>query len=189
MASIAKLSISKVKNLTALGAYALLVVLLGLALLSGYSELDEQRASLSHAQEQLQALREQQGRLPEPTLLGADLPPGSVLLSGDKVSIASAEFQRRVAVTVTNSGGTVLSSQLERQDATEPSLTDITLAVECEIEQDRLPKLLYDLESQTPFIFIEGLNIRQRSEAADRNQVPHLRASLRLLGHWRETRS
>ena len=180
---------SKAWDLTALCAYVVLVVLLGVALISGYSDLIDQQFALQQAQNQLLALRTQQGRMPEPTLLGADLAPGSVLLSGDKVSIASAEFQRRVSTTITSSGGTVLSSQLERQEASEPTLTDITLAVECEIEQEGLPRLLYDLEAQTPFVFVEGLNIRLRSEAGDRTKPPRLRVSLRLLGHWREART
>lgn len=113
-----------------------------------------------------------------------DVPPGSAFLGGDKLTVASAEFQRRVTAAVARAGGAVLSSQVEKQEP-KGLATGVELTVECDIDQNGLQRLLYELESKPPFLFVEAMNIRARGETRNAEADQRLRASLRLASAWR----
>ena len=167
-------------------AYVAICGAMILGLMVGYGELSGKIDALSQLQEQLTRLQDLKARQLPPSTVADEPPPGSVYLGGDKSSIAAAEFQRRVTLGISGAGGTVLSSQLDRQEASDPNVAAMNLTVECEIEQEALTPIIHEFETQTPFLFVEGLSIRLRTDAASQDRPQRLRVSFRLVGYWRE---
>jgi len=78
---------------------------------------------------------------------GAPAVTGSPFLEGQTVSIAEAALQQRVGGAVTAAGGNVLSSQVEPEGG-ETRKDYLTLIASCDIDQQGLQPLLYDLEPE-----------------------------------------
>lgn len=172
---------------TPLAAVLVYVFLLVACIVTIFSTLEDLQAR----QAGVEAIRAQAARLlargaasVPPDAIPQDIAPDPAFLGGDKLSVASAELQRRVTTIVTNAGGNVLSSQVERQEAKGPA-SSVELTVEWEIEPTRLQGFLYELESRAPFVFIEQMSLRSRNDSRDGEGKQRLRASIRLLAYWR----
>ncbi|MCB1823165.1 MAG: type II secretion system protein M [Candidatus Competibacteraceae bacterium] len=91
--------------------------------------------------------------------------------------LAAAELQQRVKAVVEAAGGTLRSTQalppVEEENA-------VKVAVNATVSGDTesLQKILYDLESQTPLLFVDDLNVTAR---AVRQRLPNGR----LAGYTR----
>lgn len=170
----------------ALGGY----VALGIAGLASvwvsWADLQARQDDVARAEEQLDRLR---GRAADHGA-GVDnwgVEPGAAFIGGEKDTIAMAEFQRRVEASAAKAGGTVISRQVERAD-TETKNPDIELTIECDFDQPGLQRFLYDIESSTPFIFVDKLDLRTRNESDGRARAePRLRVSARLSSYWRKS--
>ncbi len=91
--------------------------------------------------------------------LGAE---GDLFLSGNKVSIASANLREFINEAVKRSGGQLVSSQ-DYEAEPVPSATAIGLRLQFSGEVENLVDLLYELESARPVIFIDGLSVTSSS--------------------------
>ncbi|MBV8567276.1 MAG: type II secretion system protein M [Methylobacteriaceae bacterium] len=118
--------------------------------------------------------------------------PVNPFLDGDTVTVAGANLQERVVAMIRNAGGTVTSSEVDLSDAkTAPQR--VALTASCELEQDVLQQLLYDIEAGTPFLYLDQIVIQSdrpdaRSAAGGAGPAPgHLRVSLTVSGYWRGT--
>ena len=151
-------------------------------IMSILDDLDARRESVKQGEEQLARLRAARGGDARQELERHGVAPGAAFLAGEKQPVAAAELQRRVATAVVAAGGNVVSSQYDKSETTGRT-ADVELNVECDIDQPGLRKLLYDLESTTPFVYVDKLNTRVRGEPGDRDQ-PRLRVSLRLAAVW-----
>lgn len=168
----------------ALCLYALLL-LAGLAtIVSMLDELQARRATVSAASDQAAQLTARGMTTTQLEALPSDIAPGAAYLGDEKLSVASADLQRRVTTAVAKAGGAVLSSQVEKQEPKGP-VTGVELTVECDIDQNGLQRLLYELESTAPFLFVEAMNVRARNDSRDGDVEQRLRASLRLAANWR----
>jgi general secretion pathway protein M len=78
----------------------------------------------------------------------------------------------------------VLSSQVELQ-GTQSKDGFISLIASCEVEQAALQRLLYDLESGMPFLFVEQL-VAQAPQAAAASNSGRMRVVLSVAGQWRD---
>jgi general secretion pathway protein M len=107
---------------------------------------------------------------------------GSPLLEGPTVTVAGAGLLQRVAAAVTQVGGTELSSQVDLQGA-QSKEGYVSVVVNCELEQPALQKLLYDLESGMPFLFIDQLDV-QSLNAPSAAPTGRLRVLLAISGQW-----
>jgi hypothetical protein len=171
----------------ALGAYFAAFFLALFLVWSAHDELASGEAELSRASDRLQVL---QGRRNPATATADDygLKPRDRFLEGEKITVAAAELQRRVAREVAKAGGEVVSSRLERNvDPDKPH--ELKLAVDFEIAQPNLPSLLYALEASTPFLFVEKLGLRSRNDTAETGSQPRLRVALLVIGTWREPKT
>lgn len=139
----------------------------------------DQRANLTTAQDILAQL---QRRFPASQANAADgAPRGSPFLQGQTITVAGAGLLRQVSVVVTRVGGRVLSSQVDLQAAqAKPGF--ISVIVNCELDQPGLQKLLYDLESGMPFLFVDQLAVRA-SEASGA-QAGRMHVLLSAAGQW-----
>jgi len=149
----------------ALAGYVVLVAVLLIAAWIALSDLFERRAALADSRDILNQLEaRQQTRSAAETAAGA-VPPGSPFLGGETITVAGAALLQRVAGAITQYGGSVQSSQVDLQG---PQAKDgfVTLIISCELEQPSLQKLLYDLESGMPFLFVDQLVVQGPQSSA-----------------------
>jgi general secretion pathway protein M len=171
----------------ALVIYALLLIGGLLVIWTTYMEIASRATEVATIEEQVERLRT---RLDvgndQSQFYGFKASDG--FLSGDKLTVAAAELQRRVEATIATAGGSVISSQMELGE--EKSQTaNIGLSIECQINQEGLQRMLYDLESTTPFLFIEKLDVRTRDDSQTAQPSGRLRIAIRVAAIWRGSRS
>ncbi|MDI3324157.1 type II secretion system protein GspM [Pontibacterium granulatum] len=121
-------------------------------------------------------------------------PTADLYLSETKPTLAAAELQQQLNRMVSDSGGQVVSTQI-LQRSTETVLPTVSLQVHVRSEIDELVKLMHQIESGKPLLFIENLVISaavrrapQRVNRARRNQpvrrqLPSLDVRFDLIGH------
>jgi general secretion pathway protein M len=110
--------------------------------------------------------------------------PGSPFLEGPTVTVAGASLLQRVAAAVGNAGGTIQSSQV---DVIGSQAKDgvVGLVVSCEMEQGALQKVLYDLESGMPFLFVDQLDVQvPQTTVSGEGNAGRIRVMLGVTGQW-----
>ena len=161
-----------------------LAVATGLIVTAGLSIasiLDHQRAlaQTSDLLDQLQGRKARAGA----SQLSAEH-PGTPFLEGPTVTVAGAALLQRVATAVGNVGGTVQSSQVDVL-GTQAKDGFVGLVVSCEMEQPALQKLLYDLESGMPFLFVDQLDVQvPQTTATSDAGAERIRVVLGVSGQW-----
>jgi general secretion pathway protein M len=166
-------------GLALVGYVLALIGLAGLVWL-GATSLAVRFSQLAAARELLIRM-EAAGRSATPGDEGAQAVSGSPFLEGQTVTLAEAALQRRVGSAVTAAGGNVLSSQIEPQGETRKDY--LTLVASCEIDQQGLQPLLYDLEAGMPFLFIDQL-VLQAPQAVGGEEGGRLRLLISVSGRW-----
>lgn len=110
--------------------------------------------------------------------------PGSPFLEGPTVTVAGAALLQRVAAAVSEVGGTIQSSQVDVL-GTQARDGLVGLVVSCEMEQPALQKLLYDLESGMPFLFVDQLDVQvPQTTATNEAGEGRIRVVLGISGQW-----
>ncbi len=102
------------------------------------------------------------------------------------MSVAGAALQERVSAAVQAAGGNVLSSQVDLQGS-ETKQGFVTLSVSCEISEEALQQLIYDLESGMPFLFIDQLVVQApqtRGGVAKGSAADQMRLQIDVSGQW-----
>ena len=154
-----------------------LVVTAGVAIASIF---DQQR-TLAQTSDLLDQL---QGRKARGGAASAAGRSGTPFLEGPTVTVAGAALLQRVAVAVSNVGGTVQSSQVDVL-GTQAKDGFVGLVVSCEMEQPALQKLLYDLEVGMPFLFVDQLDVQvPQTTAINEGGVGRIRVVLGVSGQW-----
>ena len=162
--------------------YVGLVVALLLTVATSIADVAGQRdevASAAAILEQLEGRKVAGARGPSGD---ATMPSGSAFLEGATVTIAGATLLQRVAGAVTKFGGSVLSTQLDLQ-GTQSRPGFLSMIASCEIGQSELQKLLYDLEAEMPFLFIDQLVVQTPLNSSGPGSV-RLRLLLAVSGQW-----
>jgi general secretion pathway protein M len=111
---------------------------------------------------------------------GGTRPPGSPFLEGQTVTVASAALLQRITGIITSAGGNVVSSEMEQQGV-RPKDGYVTAIANCELEQEALQRVLYDVEAGLPFLFIDQLDVQAPSNPS---QSGRLRVRLSVAGLW-----
>jgi general secretion pathway protein M len=164
--------------------YVLVVAALLFAAWANISDILARRQSVAAAEDLLAQLEGRRAApFGTPGAPTGPVPTGSPFLEGQTVTIAGAALLQRVAEAVTRVGGNVLSSQVELK-GTQSTSGFINLIASCEVEQAALQRLLYDLESGMPFLFIEQL-VAQAPQAAAASNNARMRVVLSVAGQWR----
>jgi len=158
--------------------YVGIVIALGLTTFLTLADLAESYRARNAAVEMLSRL---EGRPNSDHGAPKDLgPTGSPFLDGQTVTIASASLLQRVAAVISTSGGTVVSSELAQQGT--QAKDDYVIAIaNCELEEEALQKVLYEIEAGLPFLFIDQLNVQASS---DSGQGRRLRVRIGIAGLW-----
>jgi general secretion pathway protein M len=105
-------------------------------------------------------------------------PPGSPFLEGQTETVASAALLQRITNAVTEAGGNLVSSEVDRSGARDKESYQRVTAT-CDIDEVGLQRLLYDLEANMPFLVIESLMVQSRASQSGR-----LQAQVRVAGRW-----
>jgi len=161
------------------------VTIVGLLVITGTAIaniLDHQRA-LAQTSDLLDQLQGRRARGAGSSPLAAEH-PGTPFLEGPTVTVAGATLLQRVAVAVSNVGGTIQSSQVDIL-GTQAKDGFVGLLISCEMEQPALQKLLYDLEVGMPFLFVDQLDVQvPQTTAANDSGVGKIRVVLGVSGQW-----
>jgi len=110
-------------------------------------------------------------------------PRGSPFLEGQTLTTAGATLLQRITSIISNAGGTVVSSEMVQRGA---QIKDgyVTAIANCELEQETLQKVLYEIEAGLPFLFIDQLQVQTPLEG----QSGRLRVVLGVTGLWTGTK-
>lgn len=173
-------------SLIAAAAYVVLVVAFLITIWISFATILEQRAILADSRDILNRLEARQNSPNSADNSAGAVPSGSPFLGGETITVAGAALLQRVAGAITRFGGTVQSSQVDVQG---PQAKDgfVTLTVSCEIEQQNLQKLLYDLEAGMPFLFIDQLVV-QGPELSTVAAGGRMRILIAVSGEWKGTK-
>jgi general secretion pathway protein M len=107
---------------------------------------------------------------------------GSPFLEGSSVTIAGAALLQRVAAAVTKANGTIQSSQV---DVSGSGAGAVKLQISCEISQEDLQRLLYDLEAGMPFLFVDELTAEMPQSVGAAGGTGHMHVQLAVSGQWK----
>jgi general secretion pathway protein M len=170
-------------------AYALVVG----PIITAYRDAGE---SIAQAQKLLQSYRERAEQRPQLAQLLADEEEraGSITgyLEAVDDALAAAELQDRVKGVVEEAGGTLRSAQSLEVEAVEEvaGVRRAGLKVRFAANIESLAAILYELETGEPYLFVEGLSIReprrQRRRRDEPEQAPELDVVLDLYGYIRD---
>jgi len=101
------------------------------------------------------------------------------------MTVASAALLQRVTSAITRAGGNVVSSEVEPQDShSADGIVRITAT--CEIEQQTMQQLLYDIEAGMPFLFVDQFVIQAPSPGSESGRM---RIMLTISGLWAGAKS
>jgi len=162
--------------------YVVLVIVFLATVWVSLANVLEQRTALADS---LDILGQLEARQRNPATAGSPdaVPVGSPFLGGETITVAGAALLQRVAGAITQFGGTLQSSQVDVQG---PQSKDrfVTLTISCEMEQQNLQKLLYELEAGMPFMFIDQLIVQspQTSVIAGGSRM---RILIAVSGQWK----
>jgi len=122
-----------------------------------------------------------------PESTGALADAAAVYLPGETPAITGAALQRLVVDAIEAAGGRLTESEISASPAAaeeEPGRVDLRVSFDTEIVA--LQRILYELESRLPILFVRGLNVRSAESGEIGPEVsPPLRVVL-AVGGYRE---
>jgi hypothetical protein len=107
---------------------------------------------------------------------------GREFLPASSAAIARAELLKQVSGQISAAGGRVISSSID-QDAGAKDTSAVKVRSEFSIGNPELQRLLYNIESAVPFLFIDRIVIRSATDAS----APFLlNVDMTVTGLWHE---
>jgi general secretion pathway protein M len=172
-------NLTRQSALAALSYVAIVLTLCFTALFSILSTIEQYRAR-DASLEALSRLRERSSLSSRASDGTATWLRGTPFLQGQTVTLASAALLQHLTNTITKSGGSVVSTEIETQSA---QLKDgyIRANAVCELDQSNLQKLLHHIESDVPFLFMDQLVIQPATGATEEGRM---RVLLGVSGMW-----
>ncbi|MFM7083666.1 MAG: type II secretion system protein GspM [Hyphomicrobium sp.] len=165
--------------------YVFILLFSILSILFSFFEMHASQSALYEAQDRLNRLQGLSRKDENIEKAKTDLGEGTVFITADKPSLGAADLQKKVETTLQELGGDLISSEVEENETKGPAVI-LKLIVECELPQSLLQKFLYQIESGTPFVFIDQMTIQKRMEEGS-PEDPKLKISLHVSATWRST--
>jgi len=121
----------------------------------------------------------------EPAATAPEEAAPDVFLPGATPALAGAALQTTVARTIEGAGGRLIETEMARVEEAEadPGRLDLRVAFDAEIVS--LQRILFELETGVPVLFVRSLEIQTAAEASEAPSPP-LRVSM-LVGGYLET--
>jgi general secretion pathway protein M len=110
-------------------------------------------------------------------------------LSGSSEAIVGADLQNRLNKLVTDAGGKLTSSQV-LPSTEEGGFHELTVRVRLTTEIDGLRRILYQLETERPLLFVDNIDISSRQDrrrAGETDADPSLQVAFDVYGFLRPT--
>lgn len=164
------------QSLSALGLFGLVALLAGAAV-SVALDLRDAQVNVARLDEQAQAL-DARARNVAPRKDAAKVSP---FVDAPSVTLAGAALQQRVETAVAAAQGRLASAKVEVGGRADPRR--VALEAELTIAQPDMQKLLYDLETGRPYLFVDSFEARG-PEKVDVRAPTDMRVSLTLSGEW-----
>jgi general secretion pathway protein M len=108
-------------------------------------------------------------------------------LAGDSEAIVAAELQNRLKTLIANSGGKLASTQV-LPSTEEAGFRQVTVRVRLNAGIEGLRRILYQLETDRPLLFIDNLDISSRQDrprAGETETDPDLTVTFDVYGFLR----
>ncbi len=141
-------------------------------------ELTERRDTLSHLEARSRSETAARARKPGTA-------PAAAFLDAPTAGLAAAQLQGYLSQVARSQQATLISYGVEparREDSPDSIRVQATL----DVAQKSLQGLLYQLESRTPYVFVDLLAVQLPSTAGQRAaQAPTLRLTVILRALWR----
>lgn len=115
---------------------------------------------------------------------------GAAYLQGASEALVSADLQNRVKTVVQGSGGVLNSTQI-LDPTIEEGFRRVAVRVRMSGGSEALYKVLYVLETERPFLFVDNVDINARSmrAAGGQGETIELTVSFDLFGYMRPAAS
>ena len=165
---------------------ALCLLLLACVLAVGWSlqvrseanyELTQRREALSHLEARARSGTEANARV-------KSVAPAAAFLDGPTVGLAAAQLQAYLSQVAASQQASLISFGVE-PTRREDSPGSIRVQATLDVGQLSLQGLLYQLESRTPYVFVDALTLQPPSTAEQRvAQAPNLRLTMSLHALW-----
>jgi hypothetical protein len=179
----------------ATGALLVLALLLVLAVggaFAGYSLVETKRLELDALQTQLDNLKRR--RQAAPTADTAEAPlTVQPFLAEESFALAANALQKRVVGLIEETEGKLITVSVDPPVTGDADLARrVSVQVTAELTSDALQKVLYQLESAVPFVFVESFAATRKETAdaaAGKDQpqaAPRLSVSMSVTGYRRK---
>jgi general secretion pathway protein M len=141
-------------------------------------ELTERREALSHLEARARSGTEAHAGMKA-------VAPAAAFLDGPTAGLATAQLQAYLSQVVASERATLISYGVE-PTRHEDSPDSIRVQATLDVGQMALQRLLYQLESRTPYVFVGALALQPPSTAQQgAAQDPVLRLTMSLRALWR----
>jgi general secretion pathway protein M len=140
-------------------------------------ELTERREALSHLEARARSGTEAHARMKSEA-------PAAAFLDGPTAGLAAAQLQAYLSQVAASQQAILISYGVEptrREDSPDSIRVQATL----DVSQMALQSLLYQLESRTPYVFVDALALQPPSTAEQRTAQANLRLTMSLHALWR----
>jgi general secretion pathway protein M len=142
-------------------------------------ELAERRDALSHLEVRA---RSAPGAQAKKTPTAA---PAAAFLDAPTAGLAAAQLQAYLSQVTAGQQANLISCGIEPVRREDPP-DSIRVAATLDVAQNSLQGLLYQLESRTPYVFVDSLTVQPASTVGQRAaENPTLRLTLSLRALWR----
>jgi len=144
-------------------------------------------AELTDHQDQLarlQAAYAQRAKSGKGVMVERDAPE-SAFLAATTVALAGAQLQTRLTDLVALQKANISSAGIQKTSHDDADV--VRLQATFDMKLTALQKLLYDLETGTPYMFIDALSIQPQGNAPRSTEEPLLHVTMTLRAIWRKT--
>lgn len=167
-----------------------LLVLAGAGGYAGFRMLKDKWLELETRQSQLDMLRQRRPAAPEPV---ADTPiTVKPFLDEESFALAANALQKQVVGVIEETGGRLTTVSVDPPITGDEELARrVSVQVTAELTNEALQKVLYELESAVPFIFVDSFTARRTAgedEATKREgqTEPHMSVAMSVAGYRRK---
>jgi hypothetical protein len=186
-----KVNLEKYHATAAVSLVLLFIAVLVSALLFTWGMIDARQSEVEARQTQLEALKRRAAQ-PAPAA-NAQTRAVQPFFGDGTFAIAANELQQRVVGLIEKAGGTLVTVGVDPAvTADDDSGRRVVVQAVAELSNDALQEVLYQLEAEAPFVFVDNLQVgrvTQRGAGADTEEIqtsPRLTVDLRAAGYFRK---
>jgi general secretion pathway protein M len=111
--------------------------------------------------------------------------PSDAFLNAQTQGLASAQLEAYLSKLILNQHGNLVSSGV--QPADRAAADSVRVQATLDIDYDVLQRFLYEVETGTPYVFIDSMDMRPKTVSAFSTALsPKMRVTINLHGLWHQ---